>query len=153
MEQTVTATGSIVGIKNFAYIPAFIIGLGINPEAVSILAIFMILDIILGVTHSAALHGGKSIRSRTLIHGIVSKFLVLIIPAILAYTGKGIGINLVSLVTATMSVLILAETYSMLGHIQSIRTGKDVLEFDAVSLVLKNLRNIIEKLLVSSTKS
>ncbi len=152
MEQAIPTT-SLIALKNFAYIPAFIIGLGINPEAVSILAAFMLIDIVLGVAHSAALHGGRSIRSRTLIHGIVSKFLVLMIPAILVYTGKGVGMNFVPLITATISVLILAEAYSMLGHIQSIRSGEDVIEFDAVSLVLKSIRNFIEKLLVSSTKS
>lgn len=152
MEQALTTSKFGAIMKNLGYIPAFIVGLGLNFDAISILASFMLIDTFLGVARTMAIHGGNSFRSRLLAHGIISKLLVLFIPTLLVYTGKGSGISFLPIANGTISILVLAEAYSILGHIQSIRTGEDVKEFDAVSLVLKNVRNVLEKMLASSDK-
>ncbi len=138
--------------KNLGYIPAFVIGLGLSPDSLSILACFMAFDTLLGICRSMLIHGGNSFRSRILAHGIISKLLVLFVPILLVYTGRGAGINFLPVATGTISILILAEAYSILGHIQSIRTREDVKEFDAISMILANVRAGVEKLLASSGK-
>lgn len=138
--------------KHFSYIAAFIVGLGLSPDSIGILAVFMVLDTVVGVVRSTILHGGNAFRSRLLAHGIISKLLVLFVPILLVYTGRGAGINFLPIATGTISILILAEAYSILGHIQSIRTKQDVKEFDAISMVLANVRAGVEKLLATSNK-
>lgn len=152
MKEALTTSKLGVIIKNLGYIPAFIIGIGLNFDAILILSCFMVIDTLLGVVRSVVIHGGNSFRSRLLAHGIVSKMLILFIPTLLVYTGRGSGINFLPFAEGTISILVLAEAYSILGHIQSIRTGEDVKEYDAVSLILKNIRKSLEKILASSDK-
>ena len=150
--ELATMTAKTTFAKNLGYIPAFVIGLELSPESLGILAAFMFLDTILGVVRSTLIHGGNSFRSRLLAHGIISKLLVLFVPILLVYTGRGAGISFLPIATGTISILILAEAYSILGHIQSIRTREDVKEFDAISMMLANVRAGVEKLLASSNK-
>lgn len=143
-----TATTST--LKNLAYIPAFLLGLSF--EAWGILAVFMIVDTILGIIRSMTLYGAHSFTSRLLAHGVVSKCLVLFVPIILVWTGRGVGFDFLPVAKGTLSVLVLAEAYSILGHVQSIRTKKDIKEFDAVSMVLKGVRETLEKMLISDQR-
>ena len=152
MEIALTTTKWGVLVKNISYIPAFILGIGLSWESTSILGVFMLVDTILGVLRSMLLHGGNSFRSRLLAHGIISKMLVLFVPVMLVYAGIGVHIDFLPIASGILDVLILSEAYSILGHIQSIRTGQDIKEFDAISMVLKNLRTMLEKLLASSGK-
>ena len=133
MSETVTGTTLL---KNSAYIPAFLLGLSV--EALTILAVFMVLDTFLGIARSITLHGSNTFTSRVLTHGLISKLLILFIPIILVWTGRGVGFDFHSIASGTISVLVLSEAYSIFGHIQSIRTREDVKEFDAVSMVLKS---------------
>lgn len=149
METAGATTFSITTFKNFLYIPAFLLGLSL--ESMSILAIFMMLDTVLGVVKSMVLHGPRSFTSRILAHGLVSKLLVLLVPLIVVWSGRGAGFDLHMLASGVISILVLSEAYSILGHIQSIRTGEEVKEFDAVSLVLKSVREVLEKMLTTKT--
>ena len=149
--EVISTNWSVVS-KNLLYIPMFVVGVGLSWDAIAILAVFMVADTFLGVLRSILLHGGNSFRSRLLAHGIVSKILVLFVPVLLVYTGIGIKIDFLPIAEGVITVLILSETYSILGHIQSVRTGKEVKEYDAVSMVLKSTRALLEKLLVNSKK-
>ncbi len=153
MESTLTTSPKFAIIaKNIGYIPAFIVGLGLNYDAFFILACLMCVDTVLGVIRSAILHGGASIRSTILGHGVISKALIFFIPIMLVYTGRGSNMNLVPVALGIVTMLVLSETYSILGHVQSIRQGEDVKEFDAISMLLTGVRKTIEKLLASSNK-
>ena len=44
-----------------------------------------------------------------------------------------------------VTVFILAEAYSVLGNVHSVRTGKPKMEFDAVAVILTQVRALIEK--------
>lgn len=134
-----------LAVKNVSYIAIFLMGLPL--DAYAILVSFMCLDIALGVTRSVVLHGPRSITSRLLTMGVVEKAMVLIIPALIVWTGRGAGIDLLFIGKGALSILVLAEAYSILGNIQAIRTKKDIKEYDAVTFLLKKLRDILEKLL------
>jgi hypothetical protein len=130
-------------IKNASYVGAIFLGLSIHNYG--ILAFFMLLDTILGVTRVGIVHGGQAIKSMRLGSGIIAKILIILIPILLAYAGKGIGLNLISVASAGISILILAHLYSILGNIHSIYLRRDVYEFDAISWALTKIQNVIEK--------
>ena len=151
--QTLISTFKLTTLsRNISYLSAFIIGLGLDFNSVVILAYLMVFDIVIGVLRSILIHGGNSFRSRLLTQGIISKLLVLFIPIILVYIGKGARMNFVPIADGMVSILVLSEGYSIFGHIQSIRIGKDVKEFDAISMVLGNVRSVLEKILTNSSK-
>lgn len=132
-------------IKNLGYIPAVLIGL--SSESYAILALFMVIDTIIGIIKAYVLYGGRSIKSQKLTLGIVKKLTVLIVPLLLAWGGRGAGIDLTLIAQSAIGVLVLSELYSILGGIYSIRTKEEIHEFDAVSLFLRKMQTFIERLL------
>ena len=125
-------------IKNIAYIPAILLGLSL--DSYFILAVFMSVDIVLGITRTIVIYGGKHFRSYRLSVGVISKLMMLIVPLIVVWTGKGVGLDLLFLAQWSLGALILAEAYSILGNIHAIRIRRDVPEFDAISWILQKIQ-------------
>jgi phage-related holin len=134
MEPTTQNITGIALFKNLLYIPAFILGLSIH--SYGILAILMVIDTFTGIIRSVTITGGRSFKSSALRDGVLKKVVVLTVPFVLALAGEGVGLDITFLATGTLGLFILAETYSIIGNIYSIRVGKVVHEFDAISYVL-----------------
>lgn len=137
-------------MKNASYLAMFIVSvewLGFNPQILSLFIALMMIDVITGVARSFINEGGQSVRSRTAIKGIVSKMMLLFALFGVAITGQIIGFNTENYVHGAISVLALGELYSILGNIHSIRTGKAKSEFDAVALLLRKVRDMLNKAL------
>lgn len=132
-------------MKEIAYIPAAFLGL--SPESYAILSVFMFADFLLGVLRTVILHGPSSFKSYKLISGLVAKLLVLSTPLIVVWAGEGAGIPLLFVAQWSVGVLVLAQAYSILGHINAIRTGQDTTEWDGVAWVMSGLRNVLETVL------
>lgn len=145
MQETTTIT---VSMKHFGYILAFLLGLDIHSYA--ILAVFMAIDLILGTARSGVVHGWRSVKSYKFIAGITSKLLVLCVPLLLVWAGKGAGLDLLFLAQGALAMLVLGEAYSILGNINSIRLGKDIAEFDVISSILYSVQKVLEKLLTAT---
>lgn len=146
MENCIT----IIWIKNWLYVPAFLIAVGFPAETawgISALTILMILDVATGIIASIKIDGAKSITSRKLTAGVVAKAMILLIPFLFAIVGKGIGLNMDIYSRGFLSMLILAEFYSVAGNINSFRCGKRLPEIDVVSAILGKVRNIILRVL------
>lgn len=124
------------------YIPAFLLGLDF--QSVYILAAFLVVDFFTGVMRAAIVNGGQAVRSSRMGAGALSKALVLTVPVLMVWGGKGAGIDLTWVGQGTISVLVLAELYSILGNIQSIRLRRDIMEFDAVNFIIVKLRDFLE---------
>jgi hypothetical protein len=60
---------------------------------------------------------------------------------------KGVDIDVKWFVSLSMSILIVAESYSILGNVHTIKTGEAVAEIDAVSAIIKALRNLFESMI------
>lgn len=142
MTEHITTTAFI---KNLGYIPAVLIGLSL--ESYLILAVLMIIDTLFGIMRVFVIYGGHHIKSYKLVSGVVAKITVIGVPVMLAWAGRGSGIDLYPLAQGTLGVLILAEVYSILGSVYAIRIRKDVPEYDAVSAILRGLQKIIEKII------
>lgn len=140
-------------LKHISYALAFIIGtVGMSPDSFAILGILMLVDTITGVLRVGRTRGWRAVQSSKLSAGILSKAVVITVPVLIAWAGKGAGIDLTQIAEATLSVLILAELYSTLGNIYGIHTGKEVKEFDAVAFILQRVRDLIEKVLKDNSK-
>lgn len=113
----------------------------------SIFIALMIIDVITGITRSWAVKGSKSIKSKTCIHGVISKLLLLLALFSCSLAGKAVGFETDMLVQGSVSVLILGELYSILGNIHSARTGKRKVEFDAVAYLLSSVKDVLKKVI------
>lgn len=123
----------------------FALYVGLQVETVGILTALIVLDTITGIFKSHRINGGRSIKSKILAVGITSKFLLLLIPVTLALAMKSIGTEADSLVTMSFAVLSLSEAYSVIGNIYAYRTGEEVPEYDALHIILKKIRNILDR--------
>lgn len=132
-------------IKNITYLSAFL--LGMNFESFVVLAVLMLLDTITGVIKTGRVSGWRAVNSHRLTFGIISKCLVILVPLILVWVGRQIGIDLLALANGVMAVLILAEAYSIIANIVAVRTGNEVKEFDAISLILGKVNQFLEAML------
>lgn len=136
----------IAVIRNMLYIPAFLVAIGLESriaESIAVLLILMIADVFTGIARTWKIRGGQSIQSSVMTFGVVTKLLILLVPILIALAGKGIHMDLSLLVVGTVNILILSEVYSNISNIQSFRIGKDIKEFDAVSLLLKQIRDVL----------
>lgn len=138
--------------KNLGYIPALFFA-GLSGEAHIILAVLMVVDTIFGVIRVYVVYGGEHIRSYRLSAGVLSKLTVLGVPLLIAWGGRGAGLDFLFLAQATLGVLCLAQLYSILGNIYSIRVRRDVKEFDAVAFILRKVQLLIERILKDETKN
>lgn len=135
-------------LKHCTYFFAFLVGaVGLSTEAFAIFGVLIVADTFTGVIRSVRIRGGQSFTSLQLTSGVVSKGLVISVPLIVAWAGRGAGLNLTLLAEGILSMLILAEAYSVLGNIHAIRMGKDIKEFDAIAWILGKVRDQMESYL------
>lgn len=140
----------VVAIKNLSYVAAFIAGveyLGFNPEALSILVVLMIIDIVMGICRVYIVEGGQAIRSSILKKGVLAKMLLLTGLFSVGLAAQGFGLGLQEFSQGVISVLLLGELYSILGNIHSCRTGEKKVEFDAVVWMLGKVKTLLDKLI------
>jgi len=130
-----------VWLKNLGYIIAAI--LGVKYDAAFAFGSLMMMDVLTGVIASASCCGWKAITSRKLIFGVLSKLFLLFIPLSVALAAKVVGNDMSFIVSSSISILALGEAYSIIGNIYTIKSGKRVLEFDAVSLILSRVREML----------
>jgi len=126
--------------------------LGLSQESIIILGVVILADIITGVLRSAVVHGWKSLTSSKLSAGVLAKSLLIFVPILLALAGKGVGVDLTSISGGALNVLILSQVYSVFGNIHSIQTKGEKSEFDALSVIMRSLRDVLERYLSTPKK-
>ena len=145
MNETLSTTAIL---KHCGYIVAGAVGIvtyiGLDTRALFVLGILMILDVVTGVIKSGTIRGWRSIKSMKLTSGVLAKLVTILVPIVVALAGLGIGANLVFVASSALTILILAETYSILGNIHSVTVGEEKPEFDAVGAILEMFRDVIE---------
>ena len=151
--STILTTGFYSLTKHIAYGVAFLVGsVGLSVESFSILGVLVVVDTFTGVTRAMVIHGKRSFTSTKLTSGVLSKSFIVCVPLLVAWSGKGAGIDMTGLAQGVLSVLIIAELYSTLGNIYAIHIRKDVKEFDAIAFILHRVRDVVENILKNSTK-
>lgn len=117
---------------------------GLPAEPVAILTVLVAVDFISGISRAHAL--GEPVTSRRMGVGMLTKCGVITVPLVMALTAKGLGADFNWLVSWSISVLILSESYSIIANVYTIRTGKMAPEWDAVSLILSKIRSAVDLL-------
>lgn len=134
---------------NLMYFPfmGLLVYLELDKESIQILCYLLVIDYVIGII--------KSIRFnffdyQRMISGIVAKSLILLVPITLAFMFK--GIKLFDLfggyVNTVISLLIIAETISILINIASIKTGENIDKPDFINIIVFKLRVFLEKLFI-----
>jgi len=113
--------------------------LWISGEALTIFTVVLTLDFIFGVI-DAYLKDRTSVKSETAIRGLIKKLSKLITPMIVVIILKGAGFeNIQPLINSVMGILIVAEGYSIIGHIYCINTGKSLPEIDWFEFAIQKI--------------
>ena len=109
--------------------------LQIPQEQLSILAILMVVDFITGIAKQYRINP-QGIESHKAWIGIVKKVCTIILIFSVALVIRGIGFEPGSYILIILSLLIVAEGYSITQNIYSVHTGKRLSEYDAISAVI-----------------
>ncbi|WP_291152189.1 phage holin family protein [Flavobacterium sp. UBA7680] len=118
---------------------AIFIYLEMDTGIVKVLFYLMIMDTFLGVIKTIVLNNHFSFKKLAV--GFVSKLAVLLVPTALALMSIGLNYNFKWFVTAVMDLLIVSDGISIISNIIAIKTKKEVENFDAMTLILKSIRN------------
>ena len=130
---------------------AIVIYLEMDTGIVKVLFYLMVMDTFLGIIKTIVLNNKFSFKKLAL--GFVSKLAVLLIPTALALMSKGLDYDFNWFVTIVMDLLIVSDGISIISNIIAIKTKKEVENFDAMTLILKSIRNrliqLLKKLLIT----
>lgn len=132
MEEKFNEFLKVVVYPVFAY-------LGMDLETTLLLVILMLTDSVLGAVKSYRL--GYKVKLSIFWWGISTKFIFILIPMTLAVVGKKIPIDFTASVNIIMIVMIISEAYSILGNVYAIRNKEEVEKIDAISLIIKKIRD------------
>ena len=143
---------SIASIKTFWYVAvtSVLVYLNIPQETLWILGSLMIIDTLTGVAKQYKVES-IGITSKRMTTGIVTKFVTF-----LCLLSGWLVINHFDLdpkyyIQTVMSILIMAEFYSIIQNVYAVRTGIILPEYDAISIALKRLTGVIQEFIEKLT--
>ena len=119
--------------------------MGVNIKFLSVFLLLWLIDIVSGVIKSIVVSGEEKPTSKTGIRRVASKFVMLLFPVVTAAIYSLFTDDAVKMLNWGLMILALHEGYSVLGNFYSIRTGKMLTEFDAVSYSIKLVADWIRK--------
>ena len=132
-----------MAFKGFVY-GAFVF-LDINIDIVQVLGALMFLDTILGVIKTFVL--GNKFSFKKLLFGLLSKAAVLIVPMVLALTAKALSFDFNWFVNAVLDILVIAEAFSAITNVISIKEKKELENTDFITILLKKIRSGLKGLI------
>jgi len=138
---------------NLMYLPLipFFTYLNLDAEAMVVLGLMLIIDLVVGVAKSYVMK--TTVTYERLVAGILSKVFVLLIPIVLAFMVLVVThVDLTYYLRYVISALVVAECYSILGNIVTIRTRNCRGDLDLVSFVIRGVRKFMEKILIGFRK-
>lgn len=134
----------IVQIISFIFYGGFVF-LGVDMAVVAILTGLMAIDTFLGIIKAVRLR--QLVSFRILLWGMITKLSVLVIPMVLALTAKGLSFDFRWLVVAVLNILVVAEGFSCITNILSIKSKKKIENVDYITLMLHNIRQVLSKMI------
>lgn len=113
--------------------------LALDGSILGILIFLLLLDATTGFLKALVM---KKATSRVLIYGIGKKLTIVLIPITLSAGAIIIGRDITALIDWAYSLLALGEVYSIIGNVVTINTRKEVVEFDALLILISKLNSI-----------
>lgn len=115
---------------------------GMTQETLIILTVMLILDRVFGIVDA---YIQETLESKLMVTGLVKKLTRWCIPFIVIAVIRGAGFDNIDLISTTiLSILIVAEWYSVIGHIYSINYKEKLPELDALKLLLQRLGKLFK---------
>ena len=105
------------------------------------LSVLLAIDYVTGLFKASALK--QSIKSNKMKYGLISKLVIFLVPIVFALGSTALGRDPGGILDISLTILILSEIYSILGNIYSIRSGKEMPEYDAISAIGNKLRDFL----------
>lgn len=127
------------------YIGSTITYIGVRHDIVMTLTILMVADYFSGIIKAWKLN--IDVTSKRSNKGIIEKITLLAIPFSMGLVFKVVHIPIGITIQTVFTLLIVAELYSFIGNCYCIYTGKDIKEFDAVTYMLRFLKDVLLKFL------
>lgn len=119
--------------------------LNIDIKTTKVLMALMFIDTFSGLIKSSVLHHKISLKK--LINGILTKFLLILVPMVLALVGKGVHFDFTWAVTTVMSLMIVSEGLSIITNFLSAKTKKNIEQDDFITKLLMNIRKMFGSIL------
>ena len=141
---TVKITWYISAIAFFEY-------LNIIDTQFYILWVLMIIDFFAWISKQYVL-SKKHITSQKAWLWLIKKVLVLMVFLSIALMFKWLDLDSWAYLKAIASILIMSETYSIIQNTYTVRSWQELPEFDAISLLLKKMGELIESYLKNKIK-
>lgn len=118
--------------------------LDLDVKVTQILLILMGIDTIVGILKAQRF--GRGFSFKELYFGVATKMLILAAPFVLALVGKGMNYEFKPFLEAMMRIMLVSEGVSILSSIISIKTGKEIKNYDLITSSLKYARNNLIRL-------
>jgi toxin secretion/phage lysis holin len=115
----------------------------VKKDIVLLLAFLIVLDYITGIWKAWKFN--IKITSKRSSRGILEKMILLIIPLLIGAVSKILGYSVATLVQPVFAMICLSELYSIIGNLTCIYSGENKEELDAVTYVLKKIKDMIFK--------
>ena len=113
-----------------------------NAETLIILTSVLILDWVFWVINA---YIQENLQSKVMARGLIKKLTRWCIPFIVIAVMKGAGFDNIEMISnSILSILIVAEWYSIIWHIYSINYKKSLPEIDALKLLLEWIANLFK---------
>ena len=140
----INLTGAALNIAWWCVLYEILEYFSISCEALSILSILLILDFIIGIV-DAYIKDRSQVTSAKMWKWLVKKVTRRMLPFIVVWIFRGAWIeDMSTIVSMIISMLIVTEWYSIIGHIYSINTWKEILEIDAFEMILNFLLKLLK---------
>lgn len=113
-----------------------------SQETLIILTVMLFLDRVFGVIN-AYIQG--TLKSKLMVTGLVKKLTRRMLPFIVIAIMRWAGFDKIDLIaTCILSILIVAEGYSVIWHIYSINYWKQLAEIDALKLLIEWIAKLLK---------
>jgi len=138
-------TGAVASVAGWVTLAGVLEYFHLSYEVASIFAALLVLDFIFWVS-DAYIKDKQQVTSAKMWRWLAKKVSKMMLPLIVVLVLRWVGFeNLEMVVTTIMSILIITEGYSIIGHIYSINTWETLSEIDAFSLLLDFIIGIFKQ--------
>lgn len=149
MEQA-SGTGVVLNIAWGVTLWAILNYFGMSAETLIILTVMLILDWIFWVVNA---YIQENLQSKLMVNWLIKKLTRRCIPFIVIAVLRGAWFDNTHLIaTSILSIIIVAEWYSIIWHIYSINYKKELPEIDALKLLLERIAKLFKWELEKKTK-
>lgn len=115
---------------------------GMSTEPLERLCILIVIDTFFGSLKSILI--SKNFSTHKLTQGVAGKLGLITIPFVLALAAQSAGSDAVTVSIYALNIIILAEVYSIIANIYTIRTKKDLPEWEVTSIFLHKVQSLIQ---------